>query len=267
MLNTKTNTPTANNAIIWEAEGTWTDPVTLLPIDFRASIDITLIQLAKATVIANVYAPNGDFFRNNAPASLLIQADLYKEGSKSSGSKKIKWFAADSSVSTSQDADGGVGWRKITATTGTTKEVANSGFDVAVTTQGTLTVYPDAVTNAQTYKVIITDNVGGTSGQKTENYITIKDMDDPILLTVDSSNGTVFKNGVGSTTLNARLFQNGEEIDIAGTKYTYKWSKWENNTMNPTFGGTGNAYKTGKTLAIGSSDVNGTSTFKCEVEG
>lgn len=266
VLNTKTNIPTANNAIVWQVEGTYTDPDTSLPITFNASIDLTLVQLAKASVIAMVSAPNGDFFRNNTPASLKVTADVYKDGSLSSGSRKFKWFVADSSVTTSQDSDAGVGWKKVTATTGSTGATANVGFDTATTLQGILTVYPDAVVNAQTFMVVITDNDGGTSGTKIKQYITLKDMDDPIMTVVDSTNGTVFKNGNGSTVLTARLFQNGVEIDTTGTIYKYKWYKWENSTMSPNFGGTGIAYKSGKTLTVGGADVNVLGNFKCEVE-
>lgn len=267
VLTTKVNVPTANNAVTWTAEGTWTDPNSGLPVAFSATIPLTLVQLAKAAVISNVYAPNGDFFRNNTPSFLTVNADLYKDGSLSSGSKKIKWFASDSSVTTSQDADGGIGWRKITATTGTTGEVASTGFDVATTAQGVLTVYPNAVVNAQTYLAVITDNVGGTSGTKTKQYITLRDMDDPIMTVVESTGGNVLKNGSGSTTLNARLYRNGEEIDASGTQYTYKWSKWQDNVLVSNFGGAGNAYKTGKTLSVGSADVNIKTTFKVEVDG
>lgn len=266
VLTTKVNVPTTHNAVIWRVEGVWTDPATGLPVSFSASIDLKLVQLAKAAIIANVYAPNGDFFRNNTPASLTINADLYKDGALSSGSKKFKWFAAESSVVTPQDSDAGAGWRKITTTTGTSGEVVNVGFDIATTGQGVLTVYPDAVVNAQTYMVIITDNTGGTSGTKVKGYLTLKDMDDPIMTVIESTNGTVFKNGVGSTTLTARLFRNGEEIDAGGTSYTYKWSKWQGGSMVSNFGGTGNPYKTGKTLSVGSADVDITTTFKVEVE-
>lgn len=265
VLHTKVNVPTANNAILWTVEGQYTDPGTGLPITFQASIDLKLVQLAKASVIPNVYAPEGDFFRNNTPASLKIACDLYKDGALSNGSRKYKWFMADSSIIAAQDPDAGVGWKKVTATTGTIGAVANSGFDTAVTTQGILTVYPDAVVNAQVFLVVVTDNDGGTSGTKMKQYITLKDMDDPIMVIVESTGGNVFKNGVGSTTLNAKLLQNGNEIDTDGKTFSYKWSKWENNILVTNFGGEGNAYKTGKTLSVGSADVNVNSTFKVEV--
>lgn len=266
-LTTKINIPTANNAIVWTVEGIWTDPATNLDVAFSATVDLTLVQLAKASIIPNVYAPNGDFFKNNTPASLKVNADLYKEGNISADSKKFKWFAADSSVTTSQDADAGIGWRKITATSGTTGETVNVAFDTATTLQGVLTVYPNAVTNSQTFLVVITDSAGGTSGQKVKQYMTLRDMDDPIMTVVDSTNGNIIKNGAGSTVLTARLFRNGEEIDSVGTLYTYKWTKWENGAMVPNFGGTGVATKLGKNLTVGSADINSKANFKVEVEG
>lgn len=39
---------------------------------------------------------------------------------------------------------------------------------------------------------------------------------------IDSNNGTYFRNNIGQTSLNARLYKNGKEIDILGTNYIYK---------------------------------------------
>ena len=39
---------------------------------------------------------------------------------------------------------------------------------------------------------------------------------------IDSDNGTYFRNNIGQTSLNARLYKNGKEIDILGTNYIYK---------------------------------------------
>lgn len=265
ILTTKSNVPVANNAVLWSVDGIWNDPDSGIPVAFSADIQLTLVQLAKAAIIGNIYAPKGDFFRNNTPTSLMIKADLYKDGTLSAGSKKFKWFAEDTSVNTSQDTDGGVGWRKIIATSGTSGEFASSGFDVEVTTQGTLTVFPNAVVNGQTYKVVITDNAGGTIGTKVTNYITLRDMDDPIMVVVESSAGTILKNGAGSTTLTARLFQNGDVYDSGGTLHTYKWTRWQGGSIDSNFGGTGINFKTGRTLAVGSNDVDIKTVFKVEV--
>ena len=74
------------------------------------------------------------------------------------------------------------------------------------------------------------------------------------------------KNGVGSTTLRARLFQNGTEIDAAPTyAYTYTWTRWQNNAMDPNWAGAGISTKTGKEVSIGTLDVDSKTMFKCEV--
>ena len=264
VLTTKVNTDKDIATAVWVAEGTWTDPNTNLPVVFSASIDLNVIQLAKASVIANMYAPDGDFFRNNTPASLKINADLYKDGALSKSSRKYKWFVSNPSLETSQDSDAGSGWEKITATSGVKGAVANYGFDVETTSQGVLTVYPDAVVNSQTFLVVITDNSGGTKGTKVKQYLTLKDLDDPIMVVIDSSDGNIIKNGSGSTTLEARLWRNGVEIDTGGTSYIYKWYRWENKESVVFKDGT--KFQTGKTLDVGSEDVNVKTTFKVEVE-
>lgn len=266
VLTTKNNTPIENNAVVWTASGTWNDPITGLGVDFAATIDLTVVQLAKAAVIMTMYAPDGDTFRNDTPTSITINADLYKDGALSSGSKKIKWFAADASVGTSQDADAGAGWRKITSTTTTHDEYVNTGFDIATNGQGTVTVKPVKVINAQTYLAVITDNAGGTAGTKVKGYLTLRDMDDPVMVVVESTAGTILKNGSGSTSLTARLFRQGSEIDPGGTLYTYRWYKYKKDgTMHTGWGGGSIDYKPGKTLEVSHTDVDVKSVFKVEV--
>ena len=270
VLTSKLNIPIENNAVTFSVEGIWKDPVSKIEVAFGTTIALTLVQLAKAAIIGSMYAPKGDFFKNDTPSSLTINCDLYKDGVLSLGKKLVKWFASDSSVNSeghaSFDADGGIGWRKITATAGPTGEVANIAFGGELTLlQAVLTVYPNAVTNAQTFLCVIKDNEGGTAGVTVKNYLTLRDMDDPVMAVIESTGGDVFKNGIGSTTLKARLYRNGAELDAAGSQYTYRWYKWENNAMVPGFGGAGVDYKTGKELPVGGNDVNVTTTFRVEV--
>lgn len=261
VLTTKLNVPLTEASVYWTVTGIWTDPDSGLDVAFNANISLEVIQLAKAAIIGALNAPNGDTFRNATPATLLVTADLYKEGVISSGSRKYKWFYANSSQ-TSQDADAGAGWTKITKTPIVPGMVPNSEFDAAVTTQGTLTISPSAVINAQTFLCVITDNAGGTSGTKVKYYITLRDMDDPVMMVIESSNGSVFKNGIGDTILRARLFKQGDEYDAGGTLNAYTWTKWENK-VKVNFQGGGQT-KVGKTLTVGSDDVNATTTFMCE---
>ncbi len=85
---------------------------------------------------------------------------------------------------------------------------------------------------------------------------------------MESTSGDVFKNSKGSTTITAKLYQSGQEIDTTGSKYTYKWSKRDQNgVLDVNFGGTGNQYKTGKSLTVKAADINSKGTYFCEVNG
>ncbi|WP_201326710.1 hypothetical protein [Streptococcus suis] len=267
-LTTKVNVPSDKSAKRYEAVGTWTDPITGLKVDFRASIDLLAVQLGKQSLVLNVYTGKGNTFYNNQPANLTINADLYKGNTLSSGSKQIKFFYADSSVSstssTGYDADGGIGWRLCNSTT--TGQTPNVEPTVNTTAQGVLTVLASAVVNSQTYKVVCIDKVGGTNGQKATGVATILDFSDPIVVVVESTAGNTFKNSSGSTSLKARLYRKGEELDTAGTGYTYKWSKRDKNgVLDANFGGAGNQYKTGKTVSVSASEIADKATYFCEV--
>ncbi|WP_254517439.1 hypothetical protein, partial [Salmonella enterica] len=82
------------------ASGLWVDPNTGLNVPFSAVLDLTVVQLAKSAVLANVYAGNGGAFYNSMPASLTANADLYKGGQLSAGNKEIFFGYSDSSVTT-----------------------------------------------------------------------------------------------------------------------------------------------------------------------
>ena len=123
-----------------------------------------------------------------------------------------------------------------------------------------------------------TDTTSPSYNQTFQDYITILDMQDPYSVTIESTGGNVFKDGIGSTRLIARLFQAGNEIDpydgggasgkaATAYDYTYKWYKYDNSaTLDGNFGGTGVSYQIGKFIDIGSSDVTIKATFKVEVE-
>ena len=270
VLHTKVNVSASAGAKRYEAVGTWTDPVTGLKVDFHATIDLLAVQLGKQSLVLNVYTGKGNTFYNNQPANLTINADLYKGNALSGGNKQFKFFYADSAVSatnsTGYDADGGIGWHLCSSTT--TGQTPNSEPSANTTGQGVLTVTPNVVTNSQTFKVVCIDKAGGTDGQKAIGIATILDFSDPIVVVVESTAGSTFKNSSGSTTLKARLYRKGEELDADGTSktYTYKWSRRDKNgTLDANFGGTGNQYKTGKSITVSASNVSDKATFFCEV--
>ncbi|KZK43407.1 Phage protein [Lactococcus cremoris] len=268
VLTTKVNVPIANSASRFTASGLWVDPNTGLNVPFSAVLDLTVVQLAKSTVLANVYTGNGGAFYNTKPASLTVNADLYKGGTLSHGNKEIFFGYADSTVtttgSTGYNSNLGLGWHLCTSSTTGQKPNVTAGTNT--TSQGILTVLPEAVVNAQTFKAVIIDQAGGTAGTAVSGIVTLLDYTDPLTCTIDSTAGSIFKNGSGTTTLTCRVFQSGAEIDTAGRTYTYKWSQRDHNgVLNANFGGVGNQYKTGKSISVTANDINVKAQYTCEV--
>jgi len=268
VLTTKVNVPIANSASRFTASGLWIDPNTGLNVPFSATLDLTVVQLAKSAVLANVYAGNGGAFYNSMPASLTVNADLYKGGQLSAGNKQIFFGYSDSTVtatsSVGYNSNLGLGWHL--ATSATTGQTPNVTAGTNTTSQGILTVLPTAITNSQSFKAVVIDKEGGTAGTAVSGIVTLLDYTDPITCTIDSTAGSIFKNGSGTTTLTCRVYQSGSEIDIAGKDYTYKWSQRDQNgVLNANFGGTGNQYKTGKTISVAATDINIKAQYTCEV--
>jgi hypothetical protein len=204
----------------------------------------------------------------------------------------------------------GNGWRRLTSGTVGTYVITNpknssgtaatwpaDGLNTAVKT---LTVGAAGVINIRTYKFVATFN-----NNKYFDVVTIIDTTDPIKVDVLSSNGEIFRNGTITTTLYAKLFQSGSEIDAysgsvqasapASPVTDQKWydtslstgnfkkwsgSAWVADTPTPTFlytykwtkydqsGNQDTAYgtKTGKFLNVSAADVQNKATFRLEVE-
>lgn len=87
----------------------------------------------------------------------------------------------------------------------------------------------------------------------------------PINLVINSSNGYQFKNNIINTTFTALLYQNNEEIDHDGTKFTYVWSKTNSDGTVDTAWNL--AHQTSqKSITITNSDVWKRATFNCTAE-
>lgn len=268
VLTSKTNVNVAKGGARFEASGTWRDPITGLDVQFSANIDLFLVQIGKETQVLNVYAGNGNTFRNNTPTSLTVNADLYRGNVLTNDNKQFKFFYQDTSITGSTeagyDADGGIGWHLCSKTTA--GQTPNIEPTETTNGQGVLTVTPGAVVNSQSFKVVCINKTAGLNNSKSTGLCTLLDMSDPYTLVLDSSAGNIFKNRQGATALKALLYRNGEELDTEGTAKTYKWTKFDKNgVMDVNFGGEGNAYKTGKSIVVNASEISAKANFKCEV--
>lgn len=256
ILTIKTNTLAGLSGKDYICEVVYKDPTTLLELTHK--MDITLTRVVNGSGIADAVATaiDGIVFKNGDVASLRIEALLWRGSVTDNTSVTYTWFQKDTSVST--DQGGGIGWRKLTA------DVAGkySGWNASI-----LTVFPGAVAGIATFKVGIKDTDSGSNTYNTTfwDVCTIADQSDPIQVSVVSSGGDVFKNGVGSTTLTAKVFRAGVEIDAGATTYSYRWYKYDQNgDLVSGWGGATN-YKTGKTLLVGDADVAVKATFVVEV--
>lgn len=232
----------------WMCEVTYKDPTTKLELTHKMTISFSCVTNGGGIAAAIAWAPDGNVFKNTSVASLKAQCDLWKGSTIVTTNVEYQWYKQDASVSTDQGA--GKGWRKLT-------ETANMFVGV---NRNIMTIYADAVLNYGVFKCIIKDMEVARAVQEYVDTISFIDNSDPIQVTVESSGGDVFKNGVGSTTLKARLFQAGEEVDAPGSKYTYTWRKFDKN------GNLVSAFsKTGKSIDVGSDDVDVKATFSVEV--
>ena len=228
-------------------------------LDLTHKMDVTFTRVSSGSGIADAIciATDGNIFKNGQTESLKATCDLYRGSTVDTTGVSYQWYLRDSSQTT--DVGGGVGWKKLTNTTG----------KYAGVTTREITVYADAVPNIGVFKCIITDtdSTSGTYNGKFYDTITFTDLSDPIQMTIVSDSGDRFLNGEGSTILHARLFQAGAEIDTAGTGYTYKWYKYDKDgNLVEGFGGNNVDYQTGKNLTVSSNMVDAKATFRCEVE-
>lgn len=234
------------------------DDSTGLDLTYKMDISFSRVVNGSGITDAMAWLPQGGVFKNDGIASLTAQIDLWRGSTIDTTNVTYQWYKQDAGQTT--DVGGGVGWAKLT----------NTANVYAGVTTATLTIYPAAVDGFAVFKGIITDtdSASPTYNTKFMDTVTVADQSDPIQCSIASTGGDVFKNGTGSTTLTARLFQGGEEIDAGGTKYTYKWYKYNSaGALVTGWGGTGIDFKTGKTLAVGGADVDTKATFVVEVSG
>ncbi len=204
------------------------DPTTGLDLTYKNSVTFNKVTDGNNIALAEVTANPGFAFKNGLPASIVLSAKLYRGATQDTTSLSYVWQKLI-----------GATWTNISGATAVNYTVTQASVD-----------------SMQQFRVIISDSVVADS--YTSDPVTVLDFNDPIQVVIKSSSGEIFKNGVISTDLTAHLYQNGVEIDAAGSTYTYTWAKVDS-------AGTSTSFGTGKTKAVGSSDVTARSTFICTV--
>jgi len=182
----------------------------------------------------------GTIFKNALDTEYLTaKLNMVQKGVVVTGTP-YQWYYRDASQLT--DIGGGVGW----------KVCANATNSYAGATTSTLTVYAINVPGVQSFKGKVT-----YKGVVYYSSVTFLDQTDNLQVIIESSNGDFFKNGIVSSTLTARIYQNG---GIITSGYTYAWTRVDKD---------GNSVAWSKTTAsctISISDVDERSTFWVEIK-
>jgi len=234
---------------------TYKDDSTGLSITHPLTISFSRVVNGGGIVDLIVTTPNGNVFKNTEVNTLIAKAELWRGSTVDTTNVTYKWAIMDASVTSSSssgyDVAFGTGWRKLADTTG----------KYTGTTTATITVYAAAVESYAVFRCIATDSdsASNTYNSNFTDVATFIDNADPIQVVITSTGGDVFKNGQGSTTLKAIVYQAGVEIDTAG-QGTYVWTKYnKDGAIDTTWGTSGS--KTGKTLSVSTTDVVTKATF------
>ena len=87
----------------------------------------------------------------------------------------------------------------------------------------------------------------------------------PILMTIKTSNGNLFKNNLINTVLTATLWQEGEEIDKDGSQFSYIWTKTDADGNADTLWNQAHTYSS-KSITITQQDIFRRAQFECSIE-
>lgn len=149
---------------------------------------------------------------------------------------------------------GGIGWAYI-------DQVNN--FGVTGYTTNEITIPESTVLNFATFKCVITDldSKSITYNQSVYATASFLDQQDPLQISFNTPEGTIFKNKTGTITIEAEVWRNGEELDEDGSTYIYDWIQYDKNgQVISTFS------RINKTILITPDDVDSKSTFEIRLK-
>ena len=223
-----------------------------------APTTLTAAAAASATTITVASVTNME-----AGGKLTIAAAQYTISSVNTSTKVVTLTTPLSAAAASGAAVScpyynsmlGIGWSCLTS--------SNPRGATAGWTTNEISITADAVLNFETFKCAIKDtdtSTGNASANKVVcDIISFSDISDPITVDLMSQKGFTIKNNSNDVDAKAVLYRNGEELDAAGTAYTYTWKLWNaaGTTVTKTY--------TGKSITVGKADVTGKGVLMCEI--
>jgi len=231
---------------VWQVEYkficSYLDPILAVTLDYEMVITFSRVANGTSFVVARAFAPGGDQFKNSLPSSLSVKAELIRGTTADTTSLTYLW----------QKSTNGSTWTTVSGAT-----------------TNTLTVTPSMVDSFAMFRCQVKDTDAASETYNitfTTEGVTILDVSDPYQVVVESSAGQFFKNNTGMTTLKARVFRDGVEIDAAGTGLTYTWTMNDKDGTGVTTVGATTFPFTGKTLTVTHDMVTIKGTFFCSID-
>lgn len=243
------NNMTSTSQVKVECSGIYVDPDTGLETPVKAVINFSKTENAGQLIVAIAYAPRGNVFKNDQSATLTAHCDLWRGSTIDNTKVSYQWYKLKS--------DGT--WETL---------AASNTYGISGTTTNEIIIPASAVLNFESFKCIIkdTDTASGTYNTSVSDIISFSDLSDPYVVEVSSTTGDKIINGTGSTTLNVRVWQNGEAFadSAADTKFTFSWKKYKKDGTQDTAWGT-SGVKTGRSLTVTAAEVDVKATFIVEL--
>ena len=238
-LTVKTNLTTSLN-VMFEADYSDEDNIVT-----RIGGAFTLLRNESSGALfqVDITTPKGDIFDKSVTGNLTAVAQAYRGG------------VADNSDITYR-------WEKLDV---------KKQYWLPISNQTTITVEPDDVLNFQTYRCIVTDTGGADKTAVAEKLVTFRDLTDPYCLELYCPTGDKSVNGTGSTTVGARVWQNGTKIEdettpAASVKFTYTWTKLDKDGKPQNWSGQTSNVKTGNPITVLAEEVSTKTTLICEIQ-
>lgn len=137
--------------------------------------------------------------------------------------------------------------------------------DIVVGTTNSCLISASALTNNTGLLRVVAFVNGKEVANQLLTLATVYDGLSPIIMKIESSNGTLFAGTAVSTVLTARLFKDNEEIDLDGSSFRYVWTKVKQSGVLDTEWNTAHQ-ESSKSVSITPTDVYKKSVFSCSIE-
>lgn len=217
-------------------------------------------------------------YKNGGTTNLLDQQSIHIVTDGTNGSNAVTAFCWTPNGNTIRNSSGNVVAECDVYVGGTKQDPSTVQYQWYYLSAGTWTACTSSYTGYNTYQLTVTPTqINGQAyfqcwatygGTTYKDVVSMSDLTDPIVISLISDTGTVFKNGQGTKNYTCKVYRNGSEIDTDGSGYQYRWYLTnEDGTpyTDASWVDAGQTYKSGKNIAVGNSNVTNLANLQCEL--